>query len=124
MWLLTSAEGIFVRNSIVYFDLSPLVFLLSSVLAYAVVRLLQRVTGREEPAALTCRVEARRGSARAVFTARVDTGNSLTEPFSGAPVIVAEKSAVAGLRPFTEEGCRLVPFHNRFRRRPSARLPA
>lgn len=111
LWLLTSAEGIFVRNSIVYFDLSPLVFLLSSVLAYAVVRLLQRVTGREEPAALTCRVEARRGSARVVFTARVDTGNSLTEPFSGAPVIVAEKGAVAGLRPSTAEGCRLVPFH-------------
>ena len=120
LWLLTSAEGIFVRNSIVYFDLSPLVFLLSSVLAYAVVRLLQRITGREEPPALTCRVEVRRGSARAVFTARVDTGNSLTEPFSGAPVIVAEKKR--GRRTEPLPGGRLPPgtLSHCFRRRPSA----
>ena len=35
----------------------------------------------------------------------------VTEPFSGAPVIVADAAAIAPLIPREEEGCRLVPFH-------------
>ncbi len=110
-WYLTSAPGLLIRDSVVYFNVSPLVFLVASMLAYGAVRLFQRLTGREEPKALLCRVTVTRAGSRAVFTARVDTGNSLTEPFSGAPVIVAEREAVAALIPGEEEGCRLVPFH-------------
>lgn len=110
-WYLTSAQGILIRNSVVYFNLSPLVFLAATVLAYGAVRLIQRLTGREEPKALLCRVTASRAGASVSFSARVDTGNSLTEPFSGAPVIVADADAVAVLIPPEEEGCRLVPYH-------------
>ena len=110
-WYLTSAQGILIRNSVVYFDISPLVFLAATVLAYGAVRFLQRLTGREAPRALLCRVTATRGEASVTFSARVDTGNSLTEPFSGAPVIVADAAAIAPLIPREEEGCRLVPFH-------------
>ena len=110
-WYLTSAQGILIRNSVVYFDLSPLVFLAATVLAYGAVRLLQRLTGREEPKTLLCRVTASRAGKSVAFTARVDTGNSLTEPFSGAPVIVADAAAIAALIPGEDEGCRLVPFH-------------
>ena len=123
LWLLTSAEGIFVRNSIVYFDLSPLVFLLSSVLAYAVVRLLQRVTGREEPAALTCRVEAARVCAGCFHRA---CGHG-QQPHGA----VFRCTRHCGGK---ERGCRAASLHrgglppgalsHRFRRRPSARLPA
>ena len=110
-WYLTSAQGILIRNSVVYFNLSPVVFLAATVLAYGAVRLIQRLTGREEPKALLCRVSATRAGASVSFSARVDTGNSLTEPFSGAPVIVADAEAVAALIPPQEEGCRLVPYH-------------
>ena len=92
-WYLVSPQGLVIKNSVVYLDISPLVFLAATVLAYGAVRLFQRVTGREAPRSLTCRVTAVKNGKTAVFTARVDTGNSLTEPFSG-----------------WGEGCRLVPF--------------
>ena len=66
-WYLTSAPGLLIRNSVVYFNVSPLVFLVASVLAYGAVRLFQRLTGREEPKALLCRVTVTRaGSAPSV----------------------------------------------------------
>ena len=109
-WYLVSPQGLVIKNSVVYLDISPLVFLAATVLAYGAVRLFQRATGREAPRSLTCRVTAVKNGKTAVFTARVDTGNSLTEPFSGTPVIVAEESAAGGLAPAWGEGCRLVPF--------------
>ena len=45
------------------------------------------------------RVEVILGERRAVLTALVDTGNTLTDPAEGTPVMVAEGSSLSGLFP-------------------------
>ena len=53
-------------------------------------------------------VEITSGGTRVSFSAAVDTGNTLTEPVSGLPVIVVERKALCGTVP--KSGLRCVPY--------------
>lgn len=110
VWYIFSPSGLLIRNSIVYFSISPLLFLCITVLSYGLIRLLQRLTGREEPKTTLCRLEIQLGNSRILCNGKVDTGNSLTEPFSGFPVVVLDKEKAASFS-VPEEKIRLIPFH-------------
>lgn len=106
-----------VLGSAVYFDLSlPMLFAFTCG-AYGVLAVGERLRPRrgeaERSAYLT--IETERGSVQ-VF-ARADTGNALTEPFSGLPVIVCEATALSPiLPPMSPEtlppGFRLIPYES------------
>lgn len=110
LWYFLSPSGLIIRNSVVYFDISPLMLIALTVLCYVLITLLNRITGRQMPQKLFCRVKVRRGGASCVFSAKVDTGNSLKEPFSGYPVVVAYEKAVSSVIPDGGTGVRLVPY--------------
>ena len=112
LWYFVSPQGMAIRNTVVYFNISPAALILLAAACYGILRLVSRFAGRAEPKNLFCRAEITRGSVCCSFTARVDTGNSLTEPFSGDPVAVVSKAAAERVIP--PEGSanfRLVPFH-------------
>lgn len=81
------------RNGMIYLDLAPPVLIGSVAAAYLFVCLFERMfhwgRGMGERYPMT----ARRGDRQIAFTALADTGNRLSEPFSGAPMVVltAEK---------------------------------
>lgn len=126
VWYLAAPKGMVMKNSVLYFNISPLMLLALTVICYGSITLLNRITGQRSPNSLFCTITVTAGGKCARLTAKIDTGNSLKEPFSGFPVIVAEYQSVRELVPQgvnsylfaaagekkgePESGLRLVPF--------------
>lgn len=125
LWYFISPQGLVVKNSVVYFNISPLVLLTATVVCYFGVKVLNRIAGRPADSATFCRLTVESGGKKAELHAKVDTGNSLKEPFSGFPVAVAQYDSVKQILPAEVEqqccavlgaggygsGLRMVPFH-------------
>ena len=95
---LLGGRGLTLRIGVLYSVMDLRILLLSAAVCYAVLTLVFRRTarhGRREvlPAVLT--LEGRRVAVNAL----VDTGNTLTDPVTGRPVMVAEGSRLSPLLP-------------------------
>jgi stage II sporulation protein GA (sporulation sigma-E factor processing peptidase) len=126
-WYFFAPQGMAMKNSIVYFNISPLVLIITTVACYAVIRVIQRITGQQAVKETFCRLTISMNETAVSCTAKVDTGSSLTEPFSHFPVVVAEYRSIEKIVPpqikamIRKEadynsleqpgGFRLVPFH-------------
>ena len=95
---LLGGRGLTLRNGVLYSGMDLRVLLLSAAVCYVALTMVFRRTarhGRREvlPAVLT--LEGRRVAVNAL----VDTGNTLTDPVTGRPVMVAEGSRLSPLLP-------------------------
>lgn len=88
---LRPAEDAF-SNGIVYFDIDVLTLAVLTVLCYAAVSLMHRLTEFKAPKNTVYELEAECFGESFRFRAFLDTGNSLKEPFSGFLVIIADSS--------------------------------
>lgn len=113
IWYFFAPQGLIIRNSVVYFNISPVFLIVLTVGCYALITLIGRITGRQPPKELFCRINVIRGGITCSCNARVDTGNSLREPFSNYPVVVIEKAIIRRLIPPDENlNFRLIPFES------------
>lgn len=113
-------QNLTVRNGTVYFGISPLMLFLFTLLAYVVISLIKRFMGPAEPDARFVKLVVENLGQSCTLYAKSDTGNTLKEPFSGLPVVVAEAEALKGTAPpgikeFADghpdaAGLRLIPF--------------
>lgn len=111
LWYFIAPQGLVIRNSVVYFDISPVMLILLAVLCYFAITAVNRVTGRQAPKGLYCRIAVSCGGAVCDCVAKVDTGNSLREPFSNDPVVVvSERAAAKVIPPEGSLNFRMVPF--------------
>ncbi len=99
LWYMFRPTGMAVNNGVVYFNISPLVLVISSVFSYLIIEIAGKVLEKRENKNLFCDVFARVGEEDFSFFAKVDTCNYLTEPFSSLPVIVASGEVFHGLFP-------------------------
>ncbi len=97
LWFLFRPPNLVIRNGVVYYHISPGVLVLSTLLCYALVRLLRRLGHRQANTAARVSVRIFYGSNSADFTAIADTGHSLKDLLTGAPVLVAELDAARAL---------------------------
>ena len=126
VWFIFTPKGMVVRNSVVYFSISPVVMIITTVICYAVISVLTRITERPLPKNEICRIRVINNNNYSEFYGKSDTGNTLCEPFSNIPVIVVNESAVKEtaeeefkkLMYMKEPECmlkgkyRLIPFHS------------
>lgn len=111
LWYFIAPQGLIIKNSIVYFNISPLVLILLTLVCYFMIRLINRITGRQAPEEFICRIWIDYGDKSAACIAKVDTGNSLCEPFSNYPVAVVSGEYVADMIPPDDSGkIRFIPF--------------
>lgn len=119
IWLIINPDGFILRNSTVYIDISPEILIILTLVCYLIIRLINRITGRATNSKLYIRLKVTVNGSTAELDAKLDTGNTLREPFSGLPVIVADKSAFNSeisnkdynnLDITTMEKVRLIPF--------------
>lgn len=107
--------GLVVRNGAVYLAVSPLLLLGGTVFCYFALSFLYRILGRRTLQRTTCTLTLKLGEKERVLLLKIDTGNQLTEPFSGLPVTVVEHDAVSDLLPenfpvSTSVSVRMIPY--------------
>jgi stage II sporulation protein GA (sporulation sigma-E factor processing peptidase) len=94
-----AVSGMFVFGNAVYFHIQTPVFILCLAVSYAVVwlanRILQGMSHPDERYRLSLTIEGRQMD----LVGFLDTGNHLSEPFSGAPVLVCGLDTAAKLFP-------------------------
>lgn len=132
LWFFAAPNGLAMNNGVVYFDISPILLVIATLICYFLMRFIHRVTGASSTKNLHCEVLIHIGHQVVALRAKVDTGNSLVEPFSHLPAVVAELQTVQailpqGMRPLFEQElvtvgngtcdggawqskCRMVPF--------------
>lgn len=99
-WILIKPQGMVINNSIVYFNISVPLLVVSSVGCYAIIWIAQRVISKRVPRDSTCDVTVTIGDRAVTCRAMIDTGNSLTDFITGFPVIIAGYKSVERLLPY------------------------
>lgn len=94
----SAGAGVSSNNGVFYFDTSLRMVIISSVVAYIIIKLsvgiCKKYSGRD------ChRMVVYKNGKAATIKVLLDTGNMLTEPLTGSPVIIVEKSALRGIVP-------------------------
>ncbi len=97
LWWLIAPAGLFVQGGVVYYDVPPLWLIGLTVISYLALCLYDRLTRKRIALRLCYRVEIVDGNDRLMLRTLLDSGHSLTEPFSGAPVIIARADAIAAV---------------------------
>ena len=99
LWVTVAPVGMIYNNGAVYFDIDLVILAVSTVVSFAVVSLISYFTARRAPrncvAAVTVGYKGQSVSARAL----IDTGNSLSEGFSGYPVALGEFDVLSKILP-------------------------
>lgn len=99
-WILIKPSGMVINNSVVYFNISVPLLLISCAVCYAIIWVAQRVISKRVPKNSLCDVTVMLDGSSVTCRAMIDTGNSLTDLFTGFPVIVAEYNSVKRIIPF------------------------
>lgn len=102
-------KGIVVWGDAVYFDISPIMLIVCTLIAFISLSIFEKLKEKIRPRTRIHRITVYCEDSTATFDSLVDTGCSLKEPFSGLPVIVAEKELI-GTNKLNEERMRIVPF--------------
>lgn len=99
LWLTVSPRGMYYRNGVIYFNISPAFIIVVTILCYTVITVAGRICLRLEQLSKHYDATISNGGRAVRLRLMCDTGNCLTEPFSGYPVIVVKRSAVAKILP-------------------------
>lgn len=100
-WYFLDSEDIFVKNSTVYFNVSPLFFMVTTVVSYIVIRVLSFFTGQKNLDNEFCKLKIEQNNKIFNLKAKIDTGNDLKDPFSNKPVAVVEYKFIEEIVPKT-----------------------
>ncbi|MCC8023126.1 MAG: sigma-E processing peptidase SpoIIGA [Clostridiales bacterium] len=109
LWFTLRPNALLVNNSTVYFDISARTLILSALAAYALASLIIKIHNRTAAKHQLYHITVHSLGKEASFTAFVDSGNKLREPFSNTPVIVADRGRMEGL--YHAERMRIIPYH-------------
>lgn len=92
LWIIFKPNGMAMGNGIVYFNISPAIFVISTIVCYFIIETLNRFLGKSKIKNFFCTVTVIINNKSNELKAKIDTGNLLREPFSNLPVIVMRKS--------------------------------
>ncbi|MDR1364571.1 MAG: sigma-E processing peptidase SpoIIGA [Oscillospiraceae bacterium] len=99
IWDVLNVNCMLVHNHVVYFGISPLILVCSTLVAYIIIELINRIIGKHSCEKAFYHIKVAISEKYAVFDACLDTGNNLKEPFSNLPVILVNKSCIKNILP-------------------------
>lgn len=101
IWYFICPSGMYFNGSVVYFDIDLIELVVLTVLCYGFLKLFNMLFKSRAPVNTIFFCEFFFEGKEHKLKAFLDTGNSLTDPFTGKAVIVASREAFSGA--FTEE---------------------
>ena len=99
LWLSLKPQGMFYQNGAVYFSISLPLLVVFACVCYALLRGAVMLLHRRHPGANACQATIQMNGNSITLQALYDSGNQLTDGFSGLPVTVAEFAALACFLP-------------------------
>lgn len=99
IWYFLDSKNIFIKNSIVYFNISPLFFIISTLIAYSIIKFLNLFTVQRESKQSFCSLKIEQNNKILKLNAKIDTGNTLKDPFSNKPVAIVEYKFIKDIIP-------------------------
>ncbi len=97
VWQLFKPRGMVIHNSVVYFNLSPVVMIGSTVAGYFIYIFAARLFAVSAKTAERCEIVVFADGNSVGATAIVDTGNSVSDIFGESEIIIADKSVCIAL---------------------------
>lgn len=97
IWYFVSSSGIFMKNGMIYFNISPLFLIVSTTVTYFVMKICNFLIGQKEIPLSFCTITIFHKEQCVKLKAKIDTGNTLREPFSNSPIIVTTYKAIKNL---------------------------
>lgn len=94
VWYLFKPNGMVIKNSVIYFDISPIFLIAFSVLGYFIVTVLRRILKKTFPQSIKCEITVYCGDKKLCLCGIADTGNSLCDPFGMSQIFITEKRVV------------------------------
>lgn len=99
LWLTLRPAGMLMQNGVVYFNVSLITFVLLACVSYAAMRGAVQLLRRRHPGNNACLATVQVGQGSITLPALYDSGNKLTDGFTGAPVVVVEFEALRTFLP-------------------------
>lgn len=93
-WLLFNPKGMAIKNSVVYFNISPTMLIICSVISYLILSIATKIFTKVSKFAKKCSVTVFVDDKSVRLDAIVDTGNSIEDIFSNSEIIIADQSFV------------------------------
>ena len=106
-YLIIDKDIMIYTNGIIYFEVSMTFLVVCSVISYLIITLITNYTDKKSPKSKEYSVTVENKGKSITCPALMDTGNGLSEPFSGYPVIIADESIFKKI--YCEENIRLIP---------------
>lgn len=101
----SKAKNIAIINDTVYFQIDSITLILLSIITYIVITVIQRIVSNDfQNTIVNLKIKIKNDDYSCV--AKIDTGCSVTEPFSGAPVIIVESSLLNDIN----DANRVIPY--------------
>ena len=94
IWLVFKPYGMVINNSMVYFNISPMFFILFSVVGYFGVIIIRKITKRSFFANTYCQARLCCGDLELSLPGIVDTGNSLVDLFGLSQILITDSDTV------------------------------
>lgn len=97
VWYIFKPNGMTVVNSVVYFNISPTVLIISSVAFYILYIIFSAVFSRSAECAEHCEITISAEGKSITVTGIVDTGNSVEDILGNSEIIIADKTCAESL---------------------------
>ena len=125
LWFLFTPRSLIIKNSVIYLSIPPIMLIVLSIVCYFLFRIAYSFSGGVKVKHEMCVLTVTTCAGRLRTIGKIDTGNSLREPFSQCPVIVMTRKAAEAITPIqlkeyetvtsltyreTVSGVRFVPF--------------
>jgi stage II sporulation protein GA (sporulation sigma-E factor processing peptidase) len=99
LFLFFSPPGMVWQNGVFYFDISPFVLIIASVICYSIIRITLKLLNRDSPNNAIYKLTIETDCGKADLLALLDTGNALEDIISNSPVIIAEYNEIEKIIP-------------------------
>ena len=107
IWLWLKPKGIVIYNGSIYISISPLMLIVCTIVVFITLSIYERIKKKSKNGVLIKNVTIITDNNQCSFKSQIDTGMNIKEPFSGLPVIIAEKEL---FEEYPENNLRVIPY--------------